>query len=367
MSQRNSSRSVGRPAFTLVELLVVIGIIALLISILLPALNSARENAARIKCASNLRSIGQGFAIYLSENKQVLPAAYVYNTSYRNDTVSLAEPDAGGGSAAERTLGYTHWSWFIYSKGRVQDGSPANNPFAFQCPTMNDGGLPATNPRPGDLIDGQDREPSTNAQVFDNQAPRMAYTVNEAVIPRNKFSAAIDASGDPFIQASQYVRASQVSGAVILATEFIDDWRVVSQSGSGPTTNNVVKSHRTVHAAKPITASSGGGLTPNSWAMSGAIGNRVLQVEPNDVSKWSTPEAAVSTQTRLDWVGRHHGKRRSQANARTNLGLTNFLYTDGSVQTKTIESTLGPTYEWGDKFYSLKSQPRVIAPSSITN
>jgi len=59
--------------FTLVELLVVIGIIAVLISILLPTLNRARENAKRIACAGQLRQIGIATRGYAAENKDYMP------------------------------------------------------------------------------------------------------------------------------------------------------------------------------------------------------------------------------------------------------------------------------------------------------
>jgi prepilin-type N-terminal cleavage/methylation domain-containing protein len=109
----------GRRAFTLVELLVVIGIIALLIAILLPALSRAREQARQVACASNLRQVGLAMLMYANSNRgQLFPI------------------DAGGPFAnppAEEL-------WFVYVlKAKPLPGPEANEvakwtPKVMTCP-----------------------------------------------------------------------------------------------------------------------------------------------------------------------------------------------------------------------------------------
>jgi prepilin-type N-terminal cleavage/methylation domain-containing protein len=77
--------------FTLIELLVVISIIALLVSILLPALGAAREAAIMLKCLSQTRSLGQATHMYQTDNNQYYGYGYDQHSTvnrYHNDTLN---------------------------------------------------------------------------------------------------------------------------------------------------------------------------------------------------------------------------------------------------------------------------------------
>ena len=89
---KDTNRFLRRGAFTLVELLVVIGIIALLIAILLPTLRKARMAAENAACLSNLRQIGQATVMYRAEEKRI-PWFFLLRSGYYNPV-----PPGGTGS-----------------------------------------------------------------------------------------------------------------------------------------------------------------------------------------------------------------------------------------------------------------------------
>ena len=324
-------------AFTLVELLVVIGIIALLISILLPSLNAAREAARTIKCASNLRSIGQGMALYVAQNKGVLPASNLYKGTHFEGSQQL--PD-------HPTDGYVHWSSFIYGdKNKLGNDNvyrQAGGWDAFLCPSANNGGLPPANTFAGNN-DGLANEAGSN--VVDWQAPRVAYTVNEALCPRGIFQRFFSDRGNTRVY--RYVKAGRVknSAGTILAAEI---W------GTQPTvqTDSLIDGTTQVSASRrPVNAFSGGAVKPEELYKA-TYTTQLTKAAASQLTKDPENNAGGALLTTLDWVGRNHGRKRFD-NEGYDSRKTNFLYLDGHVLTKHVKDTIRDD-EWGDRFYSLE-------------
>ncbi len=361
--------------FTLVELLVVIGIIALLIGILLPALSKARDSANATKCASNLRSIGQAFQEYLDENQGVFPPSNFYTGLTIDTNYTVQQPTSP-------SLGYTHWSALIkgnqwqaasdyltnnltpsYSAPQLAAFMSTSGWEQFQCPALTNGGLPPANTYPGNNDLGLQNE--APGSIVDLQAPRLAYTVNEALCPRSRFVLHFISAGKITFSPYHFVHASQVkhSAATILATELWGFQNVAE------TTSQIDGASPVSNSRRPVSGYKTTGVSASSADAFYTIQqNQVPLLEPalpGDLNPDPEPTLqpmATSPQNTLDFVGRNHGYPKSYGNVAGStkggwdLRRSNFLYVDGHVDLKHVTETIYPAFEWGDQFYSLAAK-----------
>ena len=154
--------------FTLVELLVVIGIIALLSSVLLPALNSARRSANTTKCLSNLRQLGTGMTLFANEHEGYVLKAFFNDKARpggRDWGFRTSDPTAQP-NASFRGNGWS-WDYVLYSSKYCP------NREAFRCPADDSNILRGiyANDIPDDNFPASYRLNASNNPKADGAAP----------------------------------------------------------------------------------------------------------------------------------------------------------------------------------------------------
>lgn len=121
--------------FNLIELLVVIGVIAVLLAILLPAMNKAREGARRVTCASNLRQLGMMAIVYAQDNRGSLPPL----DSTGESPVDIPAPVhffLTYARAGMRSSLPVSQPIFPMNHGQLFASGYVKNPWLFYCPSL---------------------------------------------------------------------------------------------------------------------------------------------------------------------------------------------------------------------------------------
>ncbi len=343
----------NRKGFTLIELMVVVAIIALLIAILLPSLQAARQHAKAVVCSSNQHNIGLAMANYQYTSKGTYPSSYLYPDDEDGNWSVTSQSES-------RAYGYLHWSHFLYESGQVSDK-------AFQCPIYENGGAPRTNPglekEHWEAGQVDDTAQMTINERQDKQAPRMAYTANAVIIPRNKFTSTL--SGGPRVNVFVKEAAIRQGGTTIMVTEFLNNWKALGiQQGAGI----LSKSHRPInpfyhvgsgfdeYRADPKAPGFIYGL-PADQDYYGILPTTEVRDKTNILD-------ASSGVSQINAIGRHHPNANT-IYAKKYGGTANFLFCDGHAELMTALDSVARRF-WGSHYYSITGENQVMNMSKVT-
>jgi prepilin-type processing-associated H-X9-DG protein/prepilin-type N-terminal cleavage/methylation domain-containing protein len=291
-------------AFTLVELLVVIGIIAVLVGILMPALSRARQQANLVTCQTHLRQIGQAMFIYVGDNQGTLPYGYWNGTNspYGYDNTKAAD-------------------WGILLSNCLS--SRLGNDFADQTAS---GGLQQFNR--GIFLDVD--TPTGDAQIQYSAHPRLMPNLGTLVpaadtTPRNPYGGWI-----PY-KLAHVQRSSEI--ALIFC-------------GALTRINNIVYPYDTNYWGAEAS-----GFALDNWAFSGAAGSGPTSPSTSPPASFYLYSLAVDNGISID--GGYNtddmtGNVNPTPSAKDNLGnlrwrhmnnsVANFLFCDGHVESRVFKT-----------------------------
>jgi len=285
-------------AFTLIELLVVIAIIAILAAILFPVFAQARDKARAASCLSNTKQMGLGITMYAQDYDETYPQAYWYAN------------DLNGAN------GYNQWSGLIQPY--------VKNVGIFVCPSDPNKGLRPTNPG------------------LDNQAPRISYVANAAVLPRKRRSI------DPANVAS--VAAVDFPADTIVVAEMTNYLSCINDVSNAGTDGGayVNKSHRSTNAF--MTSATGG-----TWK-----GEDASQFAPNLSAVYAvTPALASQAWATCKAPGYAGGALQiAYMQPDRHTGGSNYTFADGHSKFFRFEQTVNPNnFLWGKSVYTAGNMP----------